>query len=255
MTTSRCAQIVLASIVLLASVPAFADTYMKQIRQTDPFTVMGQTQPATTETIEIWIGDKATRINNPDGTSTLVVFAKQKAYIIKPADRSYAEMPLGIDKIIDEAVAAGDEQDEDNRAAADAMRGMMTAMMQFEVSLKETGEQEKIGDWRTRKYVLTTKSGMGTSTSEIWATEDLHADMTGYWQAANATLAGQKGFADIVAAMAKIRGVTVKTISRSQAMGAEVKSTENLVEFATKPAPAGAFTVPAGYRKVSMFGE
>ncbi|MBV5316682.1 MAG: DUF4412 domain-containing protein [Desulfobulbaceae bacterium] len=254
MKTKFSVRIGLAIIFLLLSAAAFADTYMKQVRQTDPFTVMGQVQPAKTETVEIWLGAEATRINNPDRTSTLVIFNEQKAYIMNHVDRSYAEMPLGIDKIIEEAVAT-DDNDKDSQAGAAAMRGMMTAMMQFEVSLKDTGEQQKIGAWQARKYMLTTKTGMGTSTSEIWATEALRVDMTGYWKATNAMLARQKGFADMVAEMAKIRGVVVKTISRSQAMGSEVKSTEELVEFVTKPAPAGVFAIPPGYRKVPMFGE
>lgn len=250
------AQIGLAFIILAVSAQACAESYMKQIRHTDPFTVMGQTQPAKNETVETWIGDKATRIDNPDGTSTLMVIADKKAYIINRADRSYAEIPMNIDKIIDQAAsAAGDAQGADSKVAAAAMRGMMQSMMQFKVSLKETAEQQKIGDWRARKYMLTTTTGMGTSTSEIWATEDLHADMTAYWEAANAMLAGQPGFADMVNEMAKIKGVVVRTISRSQAMGATVKSTEDLVEFANRPAPAGTFIIPAGYRKVPMLSK
>ena len=256
MKTSFFAQFGLALTLLLMNTTAFADTYMKNVRHTDPFTVMGQSQPAKTETVEIWLGDKATRTDNQDGTSTLVMFAEKKIYIIKHGDHSYTEMPLSIDKIVDQAeAAAGDDPKANNKTNSAAMRNMMKEMMKFKVSLEDTGVKQKIGDWQAHKYIMTTQTGMGTNTSEIWATEDLHADMTGYWQAANAMLAGQSDFADMMDEMKKIRGVVVKTVNRTEAMGVEMSSTENLVEFATKSAPPATFAVPAGYSKKEMFGE
>lgn len=254
MRHTRAFTLALGTVLLLGSTLAFADTYMKQVRRTEPYTIMNQSQPAKSETVETWIGDEATRINNPDGTSTILVYADQKAYILKHSDRAYAEMPLDMGLIMDEMAAQAGE-DEEDKAAAAAMRGMTGAMMQFKVSVAETGEEKKIGGWKARKYLMTTTMPMGTSTSEIWATEDLEADMSGYWKAVNIAMAGQEGFEEMTAEMEKIRGVTVRTVNRSQMMGAELTSTEELVEFASKPAPAGTFAVPAGYRKVSMFGE
>lgn len=244
----------LGAVLLLGSAPAFSDTFMKQVRRTEPYTIMGQSQPAKNETVETWIGDEATRIDNPDGTSTIVIYADQKAYILKHSERAYAEMPLGMGQIMDEMAAEAGKDEEDKTTAA-AMRGMMGSMMQFKVSVAETGEEKKIGGWNARKYIMTTTTPMGTSTSEIWATEDLEADLSGYRKAANINMAGQEGFAEMTAEMEKIRGVTVRTVNRSQMMGAEVTSTEELVEFASKPAPKGSFEVPAGYRKASMFGD
>jgi hypothetical protein len=244
----------LGTVLLLGSTAAFADTYMKQIRRTEPYIIMNQSQPATSETVETWIGDKAIRINNPDGTSTIIVHADQKAYILKHSDRAYAEMPLDMGQVMDEMAAAAGEDEEDKTAAA-AMRDMMGAMVQFKISVTETGEEKKIGSWHARKYIMTNTMPMGTSTSEVWATEDIEADMSGYWKAVNITMAGQEGFEEMMAETEKIRGVTVMSVNRAQVMGVEVKSTEELVEFATKSAPSGTFEVPAGYRKASMFGE
>ena len=248
------ARISLAATLLLLSADAFADTYMKHIRQTDPFTMMGQSQPGKSETIEIWLGDKAARTDNEDATSTLVVFADEKLFIIKHAERSYVEMPLNIEKIIDKVgPEEQDNQQKDDKTAA--MRKMMSAMMQFKVNLQDTGEQQKIGDWQARKYIMTTTTGMGTNTREIWATEDLQADMTAYWQAVNGMRAGQSGYAEMMQEMAKIRGVVVKTVNRTQAMGVEVKSIDKLVEFTTQAAPEGTYTIPAGYSKRELFKQ
>lgn len=254
MKSNIVALIGLAVTLVLLPASAFADTYMKHIRQTDPFTMMGQSQPGKSETIEIWLGDKAARTDNEDATSTLVVFADEKIFIIKHADRSYVEMPLNLEKIIDKVgSAAPDNQQKDEKT--EAMRNMMSAMMQFKVSLKDTGEQQKIDDWQARKYIMTTTTGMGTNTSEIWATEDLKADMTAYWQAVNGMRAGQSGYADMMQEMAKIRGVIVKTVNRTQAMGVEMKSTDKLIEFATRTAPEGIYELPAGYTKKELFNQ
>jgi hypothetical protein len=247
-------QITVTIMMLLTSTTAFAEHYMKQIQHTDPYTVMGHRQPASTATIETWLSDAAVLTKNHDGTSTLVIFAKQLAYIIKHSERSYAEMPLDVNKVINEMAKSG-KDDKDSGVGAEAMGQMMSAMMQMEVSVKDTGEQQKIGEWQARKYIQTINMGMGTTVSEIWATEDLHADMSGYWKAVNVVMAGQKGYAEMISEMDKIRGVVVKTISRSQVMGSEVKTTSELVEFADKPAPAGTFAIPAGYRQVPMFGK
>ncbi len=242
-----------ASLLFLA--PAgVADSYMKQLRHTDPLTVMGQTQPGRDETIETWLGERAVRIDNADGISVLVQYGDRRMYLINHAERSYAEMPTDIAQAMTEAMAADEEADAETAAAMAAMRGMMAGMLQVEVRVTDTGEQRRIGPWQSRKYLLTTRMGMGTSTSEIWASEDLQADLGGYWQAANATMAGQPGFAEMLQELAKIRGVAVLTVSRAQVMGAEVKTTEELLEFVDKPAPAGTFEIPSGYRQVEMIG-
>lgn len=239
--------------LMLLPMSAVSDTYMKHKRNTEPFTIMGQSQPATSETIEIWLGATAARTDSADATSTLVVFADEKLFNIQHDDRSYVEMPLNLEKIIDKAQSSLPE-DPENSDEKDAMREMMSAMMNFKVSLQETDEQQKIGDWQARKYIMTTTTGMGTNTSEIWATEELQADMTGYWQAVNGMQAGS-GYADMMREMAKIRGVVVKTVNRVQVMGAEVKSTDELVEFATKAAPPGIYALPKGYTKKQLFEQ
>ncbi len=247
--------VIAASFLLVQSV-VMADTYMKQVKHSDSYSVMGQTIPEKNETTETWICDKATRVNLPDGTSTLMMFAEQKAYALKHADRTYAEMPMSMDKMMDDMEKAAGADDEKNRAAAKAMRGMMGGMMsQIKVSVRDTGEQQKIGKWNARKYERVTDMGsMGKSVDEVWATEDLKVDMKAYLKARSIMQAQQPGFDKIMKEMEKVKGVIVKTISRAKAMGVEIKTTEELVEFSSKPAPADTFKIPSGYKKVSFVG-
>jgi hypothetical protein len=240
----------------LTSSIALADTYMKQVKRSDAYTVMGQTIPEKNETTETWIGEKASRVNLPDGTSTLTIFTEQKTYALKHADRTYAEMPASMDQMMDDVEEDIDTEDEEDSASAAAMRGMMEGMMaQIKVSVRDTGEKGKIGKWNGRKYEMITEMGtMGKSTDEVWATEDLNVDMKAYWKARSAMLSKQPGFEKIMKEMEKIKGVIVRTISRAQAMGVEIKTTEELVDFSTKPAPADTYKIPSGYKKVSFIG-
>lgn len=247
---------VTAALFLLVQAAAMADTYMKQVTHSDSYTVMGQTMPEKNETTETWIGDKASRVNLPDGTSTLIMFAEKKAYALKHADRTYAEMPMSMDQMMDEVEKDIDSESEEDRASAAAMRGMMGGIMaQIKVSVRDTGEQQKIGKWNARKYERITEMGsMGKSVDEVWATEDLKVDMKAYLKARSIMQAQQPGFDKIMKEMEKIKGVIVKTISRAKAMGVEIKTTEELVDFSSRPAPADTYKIPSDYRKVSFAG-
>ncbi|MBN1906509.1 MAG: DUF4412 domain-containing protein [Deltaproteobacteria bacterium] len=242
---------------LLTQTIALADTYMKQVKSSDAYTVMGQTIPEKTETTETWIGEKASRVNLPDGTSTLLVFAEQKAYALKHADRTYAEMPMSMDQMMDEVEEDIDTEDEEDMAASRAMRDMAGGMMsQIKISVRDTGEKGKTGKWNARKYEMITEMGsMGKSVDEVWATEELKVDMKSYWKARSIMQAQQPGFDKIMKEMEKIKGVIVKTISRATAMGTEIKTTEELVDFSSKPAPADTFKIPSDYKKVSFVGR
>lgn len=243
---------VMTAVVFLVSGSAAADTYMKQVRHTGAYSVMGQNMPEKNETTETWIGDKAGRVNLSDGTSMLMIFADQKVYALKHSDRTYSEMPVSMDKMMDEAMAAAGPEDEDDAAASEMMRNMAGAMMsQIKVSVRDTGEKKKIGEWNARKYEMITEMGaMGKSVSEVWASEELKVDMNAYQKARGMMQMQQPGMEKMMKEMEKIKGVIVKSISSSQVMGAEVKTTEELVDFSSKAAPANTFKLPSDYRKV-----
>ena len=62
-------------------------------------------------------------------------------------------------------------------------------------------------------------------------------------------IAKQPGFQEMFEEMKKIKGLAVLTTSASSAMGAEVKSTEELIEVEEKSAPSGTYEIPPGYTK------
>ena len=256
---------VLASAALVffvfATVQARADIYMKQKVHTDALKVMGQTQPAKDEIMVFWLGENKARTDQEAGTSSLFLGEKKVLYLIDHNKKTYAEMPLDLNKMFDESAgaAAGDDPEmaEAKKKMPAFMKNLMKgAMGSMSAKVTETGETKKIGSWNCRKYLIEMDMGMtGKTNSEAWATEDLKIDYSLYFTSANAMLASQPGFDKIVKEMQKVKGVIVYSTAKISVMGSDVTSTTELLECSDKSAPAGNYDVPAGYKKVKGFGK
>ncbi|HOW86251.1 MAG TPA: DUF4412 domain-containing protein [Candidatus Aminicenantes bacterium] len=245
-TKRTCLILTLAVLALAAS--ARADVYLKQKTHTDAFQMMGQSRPAKDGTSVIWIAENMARIDNDEGTSTLFAADKKVLYMIDHANKQYAEMPLDFDKMMQEA--AGD--DPEAKEAMAKMPGLMKNMMGgMSAKVTETGETKTINGWPCRKYLVEMNMGMaGTTSSETWATEDLKIDYLKVFTAASAMMARMPGFENIIQEMRKIKGFVVYQASKTKMMGSEMGSTTELLEASEKPAPAGTYDLPAGYKKV-----
>ncbi len=251
----RANRIILAGLVVLGllagSTVAKADYYIKQVKHTDPFTVMGQTQEAKDETNVTWLSKTMGRFDNADGTSVIVDPGKKVMYWLNHAEKTYSEMPLAMGDILNKMVeAAGEDADEEGKAMAEQMGKLAGSMMQMEVKVTKTQETKKIEKWNCRKYIMDIKMPMGTSTSNSWATTDIKIDPELYWVTVNAMMAGQPGFEEAFKEMKKIEGVVVYQELTSKMMGADIKMIDKIVEIDEKAAPAGTFSVPSGYKKV-----
>jgi outer membrane lipoprotein-sorting protein len=254
MKTNKIRQTALILILIFISASfANADTYIKQTRRTDPFTIMGQTQPEKIETTVTWLGKDRARIDMNAETSMIILPDKKFMYVLNHQEKTYTQMPLNMQETINTMIT--DEGGEEAKRAAEMYRNMSQAMMQgMAVKVTPTSETKKIKNWNTQKYLIEMNMPMaGTSKSEAWATEDIKVDPRLYWTAANAAMAGQQGFDKVLQEMQKVKGFIVFQEIRSQAMGAELKVTEEVVELAEKSAPKGAFDIPAGYKKAEGF--
>lgn len=245
---------------VFATVQARADIYMKQKVHTDELKVMGQTQPAKDEIMVFWLAENKARTDQEAGTSSLFLGEKKILYMIDHNKKTYAEMPLDLDKMFDEAAEAGAGEDPEMAEAKKKMPGFMKGLMKgvmggMSAKVTETGETKKIGSWNCRKYLIEMDMGMGKSQAEAWATEDLKIDYGLYFTSANAMLASQPGFDKIVKEMQKVKGVIVYQTAKISAMGADITSTTEVLECTDKSAPAGNYDIPAGYKKVKSFGK
>lgn len=226
-----------------------ADVYIKQKNHTDAFQVMGKTEPAKDEVFISWMGKDKARLDHGEDTSIIVRQDKNVMYMINHAEMKYLEMAAGgLDDILTGAISGAGLSEEEKAQAQQMMKGF-AQMMKPEVTVTEAGETKKIKNWECKKYVMKTKMMMMSSTSEIWATEDIKIDYELYLTLGFSMMAKTPGLKDMLEEMKKIEGITVLSTSTSSAMGAEVKSTQELLEVSEKSAPAGIYDVPAGYKK------
>jgi hypothetical protein len=244
---------VLSGLALFAlaagAAPARADVYMKQRISTEAFQMMGQSQPAKDEVMIMWLGANKARTDTQGGAASMIFLPEKKVlYMIDHTNKQYREMPMDLGGLFGQMAgqAAGDTEE------AKAMAGMMKTMMgNMSAKVTETGETKTIGTWPCRKYLIEMTLGMGGTTSaQAWATEAIEVDYAMAFTMANAMMANVPGFEKIVAEMKKIKGVIVSQAATTRMMGAEVKSTMELLECADRAAPAGTYDLPAGYTKV-----
>jgi hypothetical protein len=226
-----------------------ADTFMKQVTHTDSIKIMGQTQPATDDTSTIWMTkDKACMIG-ADNKASILRADKGVIYLVDHEKKTYAEVPMAA--MGDIKKMAGEEGDEDAEQSAEMMKGM-AGMMSVDVKVTPTDETKKIQDWNAKKYLVEVKMFMGTTKSEMWASEDIKIDYDMFQSISNAFMGMMPGFEKAMQEMKKIKGVTVLSVGEMQVMGTSVKTTTTLVECSEKSAPAGIFDVPKDYKQVEM---
>lgn len=226
-----------------------ADVYIKQKNHTDAFQVMGKTEPAKDEMFVTWMGKDKARLDYGEGTSIIVRQDKDVMYMINHPEMKYTEMGAGgLDDILTGAISGAGLSDEEKAQAQQMMKGF-AQMMKPEVTVTEAGETMEIKNWKCKKYIMKTKMMMMSSTSEIWATEDIKIDYELFRTLGFSVMAKTPGLKDMLEEMKKINGVTVLSTSTSSAMGAEFKSTQELLEVSEKSAPAGTYDPPVGYDK------
>ena len=238
-------------IVTCVSLPLVlqADVYIKQKRHTDAFEVMGQAQPAKDEITITWMDKDKARIDQGEESSIIILLDKKIMYQIDHTKMAYTEIPFeDLENIITGGIEKSEITEEEKAEAEKFMKGF-AGMMKPEVQITDTGEKKKIKDWKCRKYIAKMKMMMMTSTSEIWATEDIKIDYKLFRTLGNIMMPKQLGLQEMMKEMEKIKGLPVLSTSISSTMGSEVKSTEELVEVKKTKAPSGIYEIPEGYKK------
>lgn len=245
-----------AIFILAAPSLVSADVYLKYRQHTDPFEVAGQVQPASDSVRETWVGKN--KIRNDEGTQTVIMRLDRKlVYFIDNQKKTYSELPMDVQKMAEKAI----EQDEsmspqEKQEAMDFVEGMMKSMSDLSITVEKTDETKKIGNWKCRKYVQTTSTSMGPSVTEVWATRDINLDyelLNRMYAASMTMMPGlRNSIDDITKEMNKIKGVTVYSASVTSAMDTQVKSSQQLLDYADKDAPQGLYEPPADYLKHEM---
>jgi hypothetical protein len=170
-------------------------------------------------------------------------------YLINHAEMKYREMPFSeTSDLLTAAISGADLSDEERAEAQKMMKGF-AQMMTPKVTVEATGETQKIKNWNCKKYIMTMKMMGTTSTSELWATEDIKINYDLYSTLMLSMMPKTPGLEKMQEEMKKVKGLTVLSSGTTSMMGTEVKSTQELLEVAEKSAPAGTYEVPSGYKK------
>ncbi len=230
---------------------ARGDAYFKQIRHTDAHQVMGQQLPAETDTTEMWFSDKAARIETGDGNWVILQADKNAVYMIDNQEKTYVEIPLDGKGMLEAMVPEG--EGEEGAEAAAMMKQMAASMLaNTQVTVTPTDERKKIRDWNARKYMVEIKMPMGTASSEVWASTEIKIDARLFQKLSMAMSGMMADVEKMMKEMEKIEGMEVYNSTVVEIMGNKIKSTQEIIEHAQKPAPAGAYELPAGYQKTTM---
>ncbi|MEA3433811.1 MAG: hypothetical protein U9R13_04465, partial [Campylobacterota bacterium] len=227
----------------------YGDIYMKQKQHTDAVTMMGQTQPAKDVISESWItSDKIVILS--ENQKVIMDIDKKVMTMVNHEPRSIVDMPMDFSKSMDKK---GDMSAEEKAG----FQQLMGTMMQMDVKVKETDERKKIGKWNCRKYLQTINMAMGTTKSEIWATEDIKVDGDLYAKYSVGMLAQIPGMGQnmstVTQELKKIKGVHVYSEQTITMMGQAMKSSIELIEFKEGKAPSNVFDLPAEYKKTGAF--
>jgi hypothetical protein len=229
---------------------AHGATYMKQKQHTDAVKIMGTMQPAQDLIVESWITPNKMVVMNKK-QKTVVDLDKKMITTANHKEKTIVSIPMDFSKNMNQEM--GNMSPEEKAEFEQAM----SKMMQINVAVEETNERKKIGKWNCRKYLQTITMAMGTTKSEIWATEDIKIEGEVYAKYSAGMMAQMPGMSQNMSAMMKelekIKGVHVYSEQTMIMMRQSMKSSIELMEFKEVKAPGSLFELPSGYKKVDAF--
>ncbi|MBN2179216.1 MAG: hypothetical protein JW743_07275 [Deltaproteobacteria bacterium] len=229
---------------------AYGAAYMKQKEHIDAVKIMGTMQPAHDLIVESWITPTKMAIMN-EKQKTVIDLDKKTITTANHEEKTIVSMPMDFSKKMNKEIGEMSQEEKDS------FEQVMNKMMQMNVKVEETKERKKIGKWNCRKYIQTIEMAMGTTNSEIWATEEIKVDGELYAKHSTGMMAQMPGMSQnidaIMQEIKKIKGVHVYSEQTTVMMGQTMKSSVELIEFKEVKAPSNIFDLPAGYKKVEAF--
>jgi hypothetical protein len=221
---------------LIAPAGVAADTLIRQVAHTDAFQIMGRSQPASDDTVSIWLGAQRAAITGAK-LNAVFDFPAKKFYIVDHETRTYSELPIPLD--LKTLLPADDPN------AANFQQ--MITMLKPTVKVTPTEQRKRIGEWSTRLYQIQITNSFMTIQTDTWTTEEAKVDLAAYAAMQGAILSIDPVTAEAASEMAKIKGVSVYETTSMTAMGGEMKMSRQTIELRETPAPADTYAPPAGY--------
>jgi len=224
--------IIFVLMFLLVGFSYGADTYIKKIIQNKAFILEGQEHEDREEIIETWIGKKKLAVHGQE-RSLIVLLDRKIIYYIDHVQKTYVEMtvPVDIHQYIPESLGQ--------------------LMEQVTVSVTPTEEFQEFEKRECRVYEVDIESLMISMKMKVWATLDVPFDRKTYLEEMYPELAKVTHLLTdkAVTELLKIEGFHYRTEITLSFMGAEMKSTQDVVEMSRKSVPDNIYALPSDYTK------
>ncbi len=221
-------------VLLFSWALAAADIHIRTKSHTDAFTVMGQSQPEKNEITEQWIGEDKFASHSKD-QSIIIDTKKNLLYLIDHQDKSYLEtsLPLDLSKLVPPEMS------------------QMLAMMKMSVTVKPLGQTKTVGSWPCSGYEVAISMMMMPLKMTVWASTDVPFNVDQFLDKFYSPVLQLMMRIDeaSLAELRKIKGYWIAYEQTGEIMGAKIHSTSETIEIKKEPAPASAYSVPAGYQK------
>jgi len=188
-------------------------------------------------------GDK---LRSDDGDeSVLMLLDKDSIYTIDHKKKTYFAFQASTLGMPANAEADGEQVPE-------MLSSMMGNMFKMEVSIEPTSETKKIGQWNCTKYNQTIKMMGVTTTTELWATEDVAIDKKLLDKFMASQFMSKPGMQDLAAKMQKeaekIKGFVVYSKSVTTMGNKRSETIDEVTEIKKQTAPQETWVVPAKYK-------
>jgi hypothetical protein len=220
-----------------------SDIYMTHTFSTDSYKKDKKDGETETRTTTQWFaGDKMR--SNDGNESVLIRLDKDTIYTLDNKKQTYSAFKastLGIP-----TNAQNDEQ------VSAMVSSMMGSMLKMEVTIEPTSETKKFGQWNCTKYNETVQMMGVTTTTELWATEEVVVDkklLDKLFASQFMTKPGMQEFAGKMQKEAeKIKGWVVYSKSTTTMGNKRTETIDEVTEVKEMAAPQDTWVVPLKYK-------
>lgn len=228
---------VTALALVLAPLPAAADTVVTLKNHSDEVVVMGQRTPAVDNLHYYWFGDDVVRYDMGD-TSIITNLEARKLFIVNHPDRTYSEidLPFTFKSLVGAEMAP--------------MMDQMMQMMTPNVTVTPSNRAGEFAGYACAYSQMTMSMAMMQMTSEMCLSESVPIDFERYkaMYEMRGELAPNSSWMRELAS--KLRGFPVRSDSTMTMMGNSFASWQELQSVDQQSAPAGHYAPPEDYRQV-----
>ncbi len=144
------------------------------------------------------------------------------------------------------------ESEAEGEQVSAMVSSMMGNMFKMEVTIEPTSETKKIGKWNCTKYNQVIKMMGVTTTTELWATEDISIDKKLLDKFMASQFMSKAGMQDMAAKMQKevekIKGCVVYSKTVTTMGNKRTETIDEVTEIKEQTAPQETWVVPAKYK-------